>query len=69
MFKYPKPLSVESGCKVMWRTYATRQEAEEASKVAEKEARVRISQGYDFGYSSPGSIRTKEDGTYTVTCP
>lgn len=69
MFKYPEPLSLECGCKVMWRIYATRQEAEEASKVAKKEARERISQGYDFGYLSPGSISTKEDGTYTVTCP
>ena len=69
MFKYPEPLSLECGCKVMWRKYATKQEAEEASKIARKEGTHQSYQGYDFGYLCPGDISKNEDGTYTVVCP
>lgn len=60
----PKALEYISGCKVSWRVYATKEEAEAAADVARHNARIDASLGYDFGYLSPGSIspHTTEDG-------
>lgn len=69
MSAYPSPVRTSSGCKVAWYTYATRAEAETAAKVARVEASRKAAFGYDFGYSSPGDIRTNPDGTFTVTIP
>ena len=69
MFDYPEHQDFRSGCKVSWRIYDKRDDAEEASKVAAKEARRQASLGYDFGYCSPGSIDTLRDGRFEVCCP
>ena len=66
---YPKPLSLEVGCKVSWRTYATLTEAHEAAKVAQEDAELDKMMGYDFGYLIPSTITKNEDQTYTVVCP
>lgn len=57
-----KPVSRRGGCKVYWETFATRAEAEIASKWAIVEAEIRERQGYDSGYCSPGSITEVKDG-------
>lgn len=54
----PEGLSQRSGCKVSWRTYATREEAEAAATVAIHNAEIDSGLGYDFGYCSPGYIDT-----------
>jgi hypothetical protein len=69
MFEYPEPIDLTCGCKVSWRRYATKQQAEEASKVAAEERSYQLEQGYDFGYQWPGDISKNSDGTYTVVCP
>ena len=58
-----------SGCKVGWRTYATREEAEVCSEAAKHNAKLDAALGYDFGYQAPGSISTNSDGTFTVCIP
>lgn len=66
---YPKPLRREVGCKVSWYTYATKEEAERVSKIAEKDAAEQRAEGFDFGYLWPGDIRKEDDGTFTVVIP
>lgn len=66
---YPQPLRREVGCKVSWYTYATEEEAEAVSKIAQKEAGELRAEGFDFGYLWPGDIRKEEDGTFTVVIP
>lgn len=68
-FVYPKPLKQESGCKVGWMFYATREEAEECSRIAQEEAAHKSNIGYDFGWSWPGSIEKMQSGTWRVTVP
>lgn len=51
-----KPVATRSGCKVSWKVYATRAEAEAAAIVAIHNAEIDESLGYDFGYCCPGSI-------------
>ena len=62
----PEPLSRRQGCKVGWLVYATREEAEVASKAAIYNAKIDASMGYDFGYCCPGSITQLKDGTWEV---
>lgn len=58
----PKGISMEVGCKVKWRTYATEEEAVEASKVAAHNRELDLARGYDFGYCWPGSITKTDEG-------
>lgn len=67
--KYPEPLDMDVGCKVIRRTYATEDDANKCAEVAAEEREVQLSRGYDFGYCWPGDITKNEDGTYTVVCP
>ena len=65
----PEEIGYEGGCKVSWRPYATREDAEVASGFAMRAAHERAALGYDFGYQSPGAITDNEDGTFTVVWP
>jgi hypothetical protein len=67
-FEYPEALRIESGCKVCWRYYAKKREANAAAEVAKAHAEARAAQGYDFGYQTPGQI-TAANGLYIVVCP
>lgn len=71
---YPTPVKFRSGCKVSWKYYTTREEAEEAAKAARHNAEIQWSLGYDFGYCSPGSItevkaECEYKGLYEVCIP
>lgn len=46
-----------SGCKVCWYIFASKEIAEEASKVALLLAVEAAKQGFDFGYQSPGAVQ------------
>jgi len=52
----PKEDGLRCGCKVSWKYYRDKAVAEKAGKVAEHNARIDASQGYDFGYCCPGSV-------------
>ena len=65
---YPKPLSMEHGCRVSWYTYDNEADAEAASEAAEHNAEIDERMGFDFGMVIPGQIR-KEDGKFTVCIP
>ena len=58
----PAHISVRSGCKVHWRTYATEADAKLASTYARDLAVEYAAQGYDYGYCQPGSIERVQDG-------
>ena len=66
---YPAYDSVRVGIKVSWYTYADKEKAEEASKVARHNAVIQESLGYDFGYQSPGAITKRDDGRFEVVIP
>lgn len=53
---YPKPDGFRSGMKVSWNYYRNRADAEICAAAAQHNARIQLSQGFDFGYQSPGSI-------------
>lgn len=58
-FDYPKPQQIRVGIKVRWNYYANEEDAKKAAEIAKREALVRLvrlSEGYDFGYCSPGVI-------------
>jgi hypothetical protein len=65
----PKPIKTESGCKVAWYTYATRQEAEIACLHARLQAEYYSYLGYDFGWQSPGYDITEVADGFTVVWP
>jgi len=74
--KYPNPVATRNGHKVSWNYYRTKDEAEECAKAAYHNSFIAESEGYDFGYCSPGSIRlmmpenSKEyAGLYEVCLP
>lgn len=52
----PPAKAYRGGCKVAWQYYETEEVAKQAADIAEHNARIDASQGYDFGYQSPGSI-------------
>lgn len=58
----PTPVRVRGGCKVGWKTYTTRREAEIAAKYAAKLADWKADLGFDFGWQSPGSIEEVPGG-------
>lgn len=67
---YPEGhVELEVGCKVEWYTYKTIEEAKECAETAKCNARIRASEGYDFGYQYPGDIQKLPNGTFRVTCP
>lgn len=65
----PSPVKTESGCKVAWYTYATREEAEIACEHARLKADYYACLGYDFGYQSPGYGITEGPDGFTVVWP
>ena len=67
--EYPEHTVKREGCKVSWYNFATKQLANKASKVALHNAKIRASQGFDFGYCYPSNITEEKDGTYTVCVP
>lgn len=66
---YPPTEDTRTGCKVGWRTYATREEAEACSKAARHNAAIQAGFGYDFGYCAPGSITKLDNGHFEVCIP
>jgi hypothetical protein len=66
---YPPTDDTRSGCKVGWRYYQTRAEAEACSKAARWNGRVKEEMGYDFGYCAPGHITELPDGRFEVCIP
>ena len=54
---YPVPQAQRVGCKVSWNYYVEESDAKKASVIARANAEIALSEGYDFGYCSPGSIR------------
>lgn len=59
----PEPQAYRSGCKVRWKYYDKREDAEAASKAAQHDAEIQRQRGYDFGYCWPGGISWEEPGT------
>ena len=49
-------LGVDSGCKVGWEYYRTREQAEAEVESAREFAGKKEALGYDFGYQVPGAI-------------
>ena len=71
---YPAPQNKRSGCKVGWYYYADKVDAEKCAEAAGHNARLMLSDGYDFGYCWPGSIesipadsKSEYAGLYEVT--
>ena len=54
--KAPESQAYRSGCKVRWKYYDSREDAELASKAASHDREIQLGRGYDFGYCWPGSI-------------
>jgi hypothetical protein len=55
-WNYPEPQARRSGIKVKWLYYASKEDAEKASKLARDEGEYWAARGYEYGYMSPGSI-------------
>lgn len=51
---YPKPDESRCGCKVSFYYYKDEDLANQAVTLAQEEGKRMWSQGYDFGYRSPG---------------
>lgn len=65
--KLPEYTIKDVGCKVSWYSFKTEEDAKKASEIAIHNAAIDASNGYDFGFCSPGQIVKEEDGTFTVT--
>lgn len=61
---YPKSADEYQGCKVGWLYYTNESDAKAASAAAIHNAAIKESQGYDFGFQSPGSIKLVNQGEY-----
>ena len=66
---YPEAQDMRTGCKVGWRIYAKRSDAEACAEAAKHNAVIQESLGYDFGYCMPGDIETLDDGRFEVCIP
>jgi hypothetical protein len=55
---YPKEDAMRVGCKVGWLYYKDYKVAEKASKIAAYNADIQAARGFEFGYCSPGSIKS-----------
>lgn len=53
-----------TGCKVSWLYYRDEATARKEAKIAIHNAHIAASQGYDFGYCSPGSVRPPRPDTF-----
>jgi len=60
----PAAVAIRSGCKVGWKYYRTEAEAKAAAVIARHNAKIDASQGYDFGYCSPGSVSLVREGEF-----
>jgi hypothetical protein len=49
----------ESGCKIGWAFYDNEPEAQERGRLESERRDRRAAQGYDFGYSWPGTVEHK----------
>ncbi len=67
--KLPEYTIKKVGCKVSWYTFKNEDDAKKASEIAEHNAAIDASHGYDFGFQCPGQIVKEKDGTFTVTFP
>ncbi len=65
---YPPTEDIRSGCKVGWRAYKTRKEAEVCAAAARHNASIQANLGYDFGFCMPGNI-SECDGRFIVVVP
>ncbi len=54
--KLPDCVDSRCGCKVSWKTYKKREDAETASVYAKERAELFEAKGYDFGFMVPGTI-------------
>ena len=53
---YPAPIAQRGGCKVSWNYYTNRKDADACARAAIHNARIALSEGYDFGYCAPGTV-------------
>ena len=67
--KLPEYTIKKVGCKVSWYTFKNEDDAKKASEIAEHNAAIDASHGYDFGFQCQGQIVKEKDGTFTVTFP
>lgn len=65
---YPPEQDLRSGCKVSWYYYDSREDADACAKVAKHNARIALSEGYDFGYCGPGSVSWVESRQQWEVC-
>ena len=65
--KLPEHTIKNVGCKVSWYSFKNLEDAKKASEIAEHNAAIDASNGFDFGFCCPGDIVREEDGTFTVT--
>lgn len=70
---YPESQGMDVGCKVSWRYYDSKEDAEKCAEAAKNNGRIQASRGYDFGYCAPGSIELMKsgpnEGRYKVCLP
>lgn len=66
---YPHTDDYRTGCKVGWRYYRNRADAEACSEAAIYNANIKAYMGYDFGYCAPGHIVEMDDGRFEVCIP
>lgn len=66
---YPTADGQRTGCKVGWRQYRSKADAEACAEAAKHNAKVQETMGYDFGYQAPGTITQLEDGRFEVCVP
>ena len=64
----PKPVRIESGCRVGWYYYSTREDAETVSTWAREAGARAEAMGYDHGFCTVGEIK-EIDGLFCVTVP
>ena len=56
--KLPEYTIKKVGCKVSWYTFKNEDDAKKASEIAEHNAAIDASHGYDFGFPPDTNIRT-----------
>lgn len=59
---YPEPDAHRGGCKVSWNYYRDEKKARKCAEVARHNAVIALSEGFDFGYCSPGSVEKVPEG-------
>jgi hypothetical protein len=56
MKEYPEAVENDCGCKVGWLFFDNEEDAKACGIAAEHNANILESQGYDFGFQSPGEV-------------